>query len=129
MSHYKAPGAVGKGNSLTITMYNRLRAMPEVEAASAVSYLPLANQLYMANSFKLDSGQSVARVVTNAVMADYFRVMGTDFLSGHDFKQATGPLADRQVVVNETVARLSGLGRGICWPACDQPLDSSALLN
>ncbi len=92
---------------------SRLRAMPEVEAASAVSYLPLANQIYMANSFKLDSGQSVATVVTNAVMPGYFRVMGTDFLNGRDFEQASGEQGDREVIVNDTFARLSGLGNAI----------------
>ena len=104
----------GKGEwAYYSNVLSRLRAMPEVEAASAVSYLPLANQIYMANSFKLDSGQSVARVVTNAVMPDYFGVMGTDFLSGHDFEQASGKDADQRVIVNETFARLSGLGRAI----------------
>ncbi len=101
----------GKGERIYYNdALSRLRQTPGVVAASAVSYLPLATPLYMANSFKLDSGQSVAAVVTNAVMPDYFRVMGTDFLEGHDFEEAAVRHSDRLVVVNETFARLSGLG-------------------
>jgi putative ABC transport system permease protein len=59
-------------------------------------------------------------------MPGYFRVMGTDFLNGHDFEEATGEHADRRVIVNDTFARLSGLGRGIVGrhvlsPWTDQP--------
>jgi predicted permease len=92
---------------------SRLREMPAVEAASAVSYLPLATDVYMANAFKLDSGQKVAAVVTNSVMPDYFRAMGTEFLKGRDFEKATDQYSDRRVIVNETFAQLSGLGNGI----------------
>ena len=40
---------------------SRLRAMPEVEAASAVSYLPLANQIYMANSWGTSTSRLLGR--------------------------------------------------------------------
>ena len=46
--------------------------MPGVTAAGAVSYLPLATNVYMADAFKMDSGQTVQRIVTNAVTPGYF---------------------------------------------------------
>src|SRR5439155_10571132 len=65
---------------------NRLRAVPGVEAAGAVSYLPLTNNVYMANAFKVDSGQTVRQIVTNAATPDYFRALGTTLVAGRDFE-------------------------------------------
>jgi putative ABC transport system permease protein len=92
---------------------DRLRAMPEIEAAAAVRYLPLAKNLYMANSFKLDSGQEVRAVVVNSATPDYFRVMGTKFLAGRDFVAGEPNKAGLGVIVDETFAQRSGLGATI----------------
>jgi hypothetical protein len=45
----------------------RLRSVPGVQAAGAISHLPLANNLYMGGSFKLDTLQTVPGTVMNAV--------------------------------------------------------------
>jgi len=92
---------------------NRLRAVPGVEAAGAVSNLPLANNIYMANAFKLDSGQTVERIVVNAVTRDYFRTMGTSFLAGRDFAENERQHSARAVIVNEAFAQSAGLGRSV----------------
>jgi len=89
---------------------SRLRSVPGVQAAGAVSYLPLASNIYMANSFVLNSGQKVERVVTNAVSAGYFRAMRTQFLAGGDFAESATQNSPPSVIVNEDFARATGLG-------------------
>ncbi|MGC2658079.1 MAG: FtsX-like permease family protein, partial [Bryobacteraceae bacterium] len=92
---------------------HRLRSVPGVEAAGAVSYLPLANNVYMANAFNLDSGQRVKRIVMNAVMPGYFSAMGTSFLAGHDFAEDAMESSERSVIVNDAFAKITGLGSAI----------------
>ncbi len=92
---------------------HRLRSVPGVQVAGAVSYLPLANSIYMANAFKLDSGQTVKQIVMNAVMPGYFRAMGTSFLAGHDFAENEKEHSERTVIVNDAFANGTGLGRTI----------------
>jgi predicted permease len=85
---------------------DRLRAVPGVEAAGAVSYLPLADNFYAASSFQLDSGQTVKPVVMNATMPGYFQAIGTGFLAGHDF-------GHDGIIVNAAFAESAGLGNAI----------------
>ncbi len=89
---------------------SRVRTVPGVESAGAVSYLPLANNLYMMFAFKLDSGQPVSHVVVNSVTPDYFRSMGTRIVSGRDFRPGE---TDGVVIVNDAFAEASGLGNAI----------------
>jgi predicted permease len=100
---------------------DRLRAVPGVEAAGAVSYLPLANNIYMANAFKLDSGQTIQQVVTNATMPGYFRAMGTTFLAGGDFGSTQPRQSAPGVIVNEAFARSAGLGTAILGRSVTAP--------
>lgn len=90
---------------------HRLRAAPGVDAAGAVSYLPLANSIYMADAMKLDSGQSVQGVVMNAVTPGYFRAMGIGFLAGSDFAERQG--SERAVIVNQAFVQEARLGETI----------------
>lgn len=92
---------------------NKLRALPEVEAAGAVRYLPLAKNIYMAGTFKLDSGQTVPRNIINAVTPGYFRAMGTTFLAGRDFEETQQEASNLSVIVNEAFAQQTGLGKRI----------------
>jgi predicted permease len=92
---------------------DRLRAVRGVEAAGAVSYLPLANNVFMAFAFKLDSGQTVQQIVTNAAMPGYFRTIGATFLGGRDFGPGERKRSEPAVIVNEAFAQRSGLGRAI----------------
>ncbi len=92
---------------------HRLRSVPGVKAAGAVSYLPLTNDVYMADAFKLDSGLRVERIVMNAVMPGYFSAMGTSFLAGHDFAENEKEHSEPSVIVNEAFAKSAGLGRTI----------------
>jgi putative ABC transport system permease protein len=91
----------------------RLRSMPGVEAAGAATYLPLQSYIYMANGFKLNSGQTVNAVWVNAVTPGYFRAMGTGFVAGHDFTKALRQSSPTPVIVNEAFAHAAGLGKRI----------------
>jgi predicted permease len=91
----------------------RLRSVPGVQAAGAISHLPLTNDFYMAGSFKLDSLQTVPGTVMNAVTPDYFRTMETRFLAGRDFVEANAQVPTPSVIVNEAFAKSAGLGKAI----------------
>jgi putative ABC transport system permease protein len=97
---------------------DRLRLVPGVEAAGAVSYLPLANNAYMAFAFQLDSGQTVKPVVVNAIMPGYFQAMGTPFLAGHD-------LGHSGIIVNKAFAESAGLGTAIVGRKVKAPWGSN----
>ncbi|HWB82947.1 MAG TPA: ADOP family duplicated permease [Bryobacteraceae bacterium] len=92
---------------------DRLRAVPGVTAAGAVSYLPLASNIYMANAFQLDSGQTVPRIVMNAATPGYFRAIGTALLAGLDFEAAERGRLEPAVIVNDAFARAAGMGTEI----------------
>jgi predicted permease len=106
----------------------RLRALPGVQAAGAVSYLPLADNIYMANSFKLDSGQTVQRIVMNAVTPGFFRAMGTSFQAGRDFTESGRQHAEHPVIVNEAFAQSTGLEKGIIGHRLTAPWTSTPYL-
>jgi putative ABC transport system permease protein len=91
----------------------RIRTVPGVEAAGAVGHLPLANNVYMANDFKLDSGEIIGTVVTNAASEGYFHAMGTRFVAGGDFGAARGGRTERAVIVTEAFARNTAFGNHV----------------
>ncbi|MGA2050717.1 MAG: ABC transporter permease, partial [Terracidiphilus sp.] len=95
------------------TVLDRLRSIPGVESAGAVSYLPLTNNLLMAGTIKMDSGQQIHAVVLNGAMPGYFRTMTTELLAGREFSMNEGIAAESPVIVNEAFARQAGLDAGI----------------
>ncbi len=92
---------------------NRLRFVPGVEAAGAVSHLPLGSDAYMAASMKLDSGQQVQNTIMNAASPDYFKAIGTRVLVGREFLAGEGQKTEPPVIVNDAFARQAGLGSSI----------------
>jgi predicted permease len=104
----------------------RLRAIPGVDSAGAVHYLPLADNVYMAGSVKLDSGQPVSRVILNGVMPGYFQAMRTRLIAGREFTMNESTSPEPPVIVNEAFAREAGqgsalLGRKIIAPWNSRP--------
>jgi putative ABC transport system permease protein len=85
----------------------RLRSVPGVTSAGAVSYLPLATNMYMVFPFKLDTGQTLKQVVVNSATQGYFQAMGTGLLAGRDFASEPG------VIVNAAFAESTKLGAAI----------------
>jgi putative ABC transport system permease protein len=107
---------------------DRLRAVPGVESAGAVDYLPLMENIYMAATFTLDTGHSVSNALVNAATPDYFRTMGTHIVEGRDFNATDQNQSDRVAIVNEEFARQLGIGPHIVgrrittlWPT-DKPI-------
>ena len=88
----------------------RLRAVPGVESAGAVDYLPLMENVYVAATFALDTSHTVPSALLNAATPDYFRTMGTRIVEGRDFNDTDQDQSDRVAIVNEEFVRKLGIG-------------------
>ncbi len=88
-----------------------LRARPDVDAAAAISGLPLTGFGYSISMATLDGrtlehDEQVQRSVQiRVVTPDYFRTMGVPVVRGRPITDADRPGAEEAVVVNETAAR------------------------
>lgn len=116
------------------TVLERLRAIDGVKEAGAVGYLPLANDVYMAGTIKLDSGQQVGQVVLNGTMPGFFGAMGTRILAGRDFRMEDGGSGGPTVMVNEAFAREAHagnnlVGRSIIAPWTEHPYMISGIVE
>jgi predicted permease len=86
----------------------RLRALPEVESASASTTLPFTGE-HWGVFFEPEGGRpggpdaKLPVVLTRATFSQYFEAMGIPLVAGHYFREAEGP---RGIIVNETLARL-----------------------
>ena len=94
----------------------RLRAVPGVQAATAMSNLPLDRVVQAFNTgvenYVNADGRPVAVVdYYQYVMSDYFGTMKIPIVAGRGFEQTDIVSEDRVVVVNETLARRLWTGR------------------
>ena len=110
---------------------DHLGSMPGVEAAGAVSFLPLATNAYLGGTLRLDSGQRVPLVTWNSTTPGYFKAMGMRVLAGRDF--VFGELQG-SVIVNEVFVRQAGLGpaivgRRLIAPWSDRPYSIIGVVN
>ena len=122
-TRYQKPTEVWQYYSAVL---DRLRSIPGVESAGAVNYMPLTNNLLMAGTLKMDSGQQVQQVVLNGAMPGFFQSMGTNLIAGNDFVMSESTSAEPSVIVNEAFARQTGMnqtivGRRIIAPWTKQP--------
>ena len=90
-----------------------LQSIPGVEAAGAVNFLPLANDVLMGGTIKAEAGRKVSGVVLNGTMPGYFRAIGSKLIGGRDFGLGVGKSPEPPVIVNEAFASQSGLGASI----------------
>jgi len=88
----------------------RLRAIPGVQSAAAAQFLPLVENLYMAQEFTFDSAHKVSPTVTLPVTPDYFRTMGTPIPEGREFSRSDQAGSDPVMVVNQTFVTQLGIG-------------------
>lgn len=86
----------------------RLREVPGVESAAAVSNLPLISHMFAGGVFKLDSGEQGKLAVLNAASPGYFRAMGTDVVEGREFNESDRQGAEPVVVISDDLARSFG---------------------
>jgi putative ABC transport system permease protein len=89
---------------------DRLRAIPGVESAAAVGYLPLVEAGYMASAFDLDTAHAVSSAPVNMISPDYFHTMRTPVLEGREFNAADVATSEPVAIVNEQFARELGVG-------------------
>ena len=81
----------------------RLRALPGVEAASAINYLPLTPDPIMIVDYAAQ-GTNIGGMPVLAA-ADYFRTVGTTILVGREFTERDTADSEPVAVVNEPFAR------------------------
>jgi putative ABC transport system permease protein len=102
-----------------------LRAIPGVQAASAVNHVPLAGDVFTLN-VQIE-GQPAPRpgdeprAVYRVAMPGYFETMGLQLMAGRGLEQRDTEAVPRVTVINESMARR-------CWPGRD-PLGQRVRMN
>jgi predicted permease len=90
-------------------LLERLRSLPDVEAAAIATNVPLDLHGIPARSFtvqgrvRTEAGQD--RAICNTVTPGYFKVMAIPLLEGNDFADMRNSAAPAQVIVNEEFVR------------------------
>jgi predicted permease len=90
-------------------LLERLRSVPDVEAAAIATNVPLdlhgipARPFTVQGRVRTEAGQD--RAISNTVTAGYFRVMGIPLLEGNDFAEMGDRAAPAQAIVNEEFVR------------------------
>jgi putative ABC transport system permease protein len=94
-----------------LELLDRLRAIPGVDAAADVRFLPLSGSatenLVWRNASDPKQG---ANSYFNWVSRDYFKTLQTPFLTGRDFDDRDTPHSQPVAIVNQAFARTLGLG-------------------
>jgi predicted permease len=90
-------------------LLERLRSLPDVEAAAIATNVPLDLHGIPARSFtvqgrvRTEAGQD--RAISNTVTPGYFKVMAIPLLTGNDFAEMGDKAAPAQAIVNEEFVR------------------------
>jgi predicted permease len=90
-------------------LLERLRSLPDVEAAAIATHVPLDLHGIPARSFtvqgrvRTEAGQD--RAIFNTVTPGYFKVMAIPLLEGNDFAEMRDRAAPAQAIVNEEFVR------------------------
>jgi len=90
-------------------LLERLRSLPDVEAAAIATNVPLDLHGIPARSFtvqgrvRTEAGQD--RAISNTVTPGYFKVMAIPLLEGNDFAEMADRAAPAQAIVNEEFVR------------------------
>jgi putative ABC transport system permease protein len=90
-------------------LLERLRSLPDVEAAAIATNVPLdlhgvpARPFTVQGRVRTESGQD--RAISNTVTPGYFQVMGIPLVAGNDFADMRDTAAPAQAIVNEEFVR------------------------
>jgi predicted permease len=90
-------------------LLERLRSLPDVEAAAIATHVPLDLHGIPARSFtvqgrvRTEAGQD--RAISNTVTPGYFKVMAIPLLEGNDFAEMRDKAAPAQAIVNQEFVR------------------------
>jgi hypothetical protein len=100
--------------ALAARVLDRVRALPDVEAAAIASSVPLDIHGLPSRGFTVDgharTDGGFDSALSNIVTRGYFDVMKIPLLDGSDFPPLTDAAAPRQVIVNEEFVRRFGGG-------------------
>lgn len=89
----------------------RLRAVPGVQSAAAVSYLPLiVRQAFLGSQSKLESGDKQQLALFVAASPGYFRAMGTEVMEGREFTASDREGSEPVAVISDGLERAFGRG-------------------
>lgn len=108
----------------------RLRALPRVESAAAVNWIPL-RQFLIRGDFQLEGGRKLPpgfMVDKPVISAGYFRTMGIRLLKGRELDEHDNASAPGVAIISASVARIlwpqgDALGRRISMEDNPRPQD------
>ena len=90
-------------------LLERLRTLPDVEAAAIATNVPLDLHGIPTRSFtvqgRVRTGAGQDRAISNTVTPGYFKVMAIPLLEGTDFAEMRDKVAPAQAIVNEEFVR------------------------
>ena len=108
MSHPTRPGSNVDMHSVSEQVLRRVRALPQVAAASVSQITPLSNTSWnedmVVDGFSPKSDMDGVAYF-NSVSNDYFRTLGTPLRAGRDFNDGDRLGGAKVAIVNETMAR------------------------
>jgi predicted permease len=105
-----------RGQEFQKQLLERVRAIPEVQAAGLGDLLPVDLHFGRVPVFiegqTLERASNAPRVLSNRISPGYFAAMGTRLLQGREFTQQDDENAPRVAIVNQTFAQRF-------WPGAD----------
>jgi predicted permease len=99
----------GSEREFAARLLDRLRSLPDVEAAAIATNVPLdlhgipARPFTVQGHVRAEAGQD--RAISNTVTPGYFQVMAIPLLRGNDFAEMRDRAAPAQAIVNEEFVR------------------------
>jgi predicted permease len=98
-----------RGKQFYKQLNERLQALPGVESAAIMSYIPLSlnynsNQIFV-EGHPAERGENVPLAMTAGVGPGYFRTMKTPILQGREFTEQDQEKTEQVAVVNEAYVR------------------------
>jgi len=99
-----------RGKVFEDQLLTRVRALPQVSAASLAESVPLGSGgstsgLFVEGEPAPEQFDESSMLLHNTVAPDYFRAMGIPFVQGRDFNDSDTMSSPGVIIVNETLAR------------------------
>jgi predicted permease len=104
VDYQRASVAVERRLAFQERLVDALRAVPGVESAATVRFVPLTGELWTQN-IVVDGVQSRKQVGLNRVSPAFLHTMGTPVIAGRDFTRYDSIDTPRVAIVNESFAR------------------------
>ena len=101
---------MARGQMFEEQLLQRVRSLPQVQAASLAEFAPLSDAgtltpLYVEGEPIPDRFDDDSLLSSNTVSLDYFRTMSIPLVNGRDFNSSDTASSPEVIIVNETLAR------------------------